>query len=327
MKGKLGFSTSDINVARFKIKDKLLITPVLPLISDRWTELLPVDTRVFVKLELFQQAGSFKARGAFLGLDSLSTEQKSRGVIAASGGNHALAVSWAAACAGVNAKITMPKATDPYRIEGCKSMGADVILCEDIAGAFQVMTSLEQTEGRVMMHPFDDENMVLGASTCGAEYYDQKPEIDVFVIPVGGGGLIGGMASAIKECNPKSKIIGVEPSGAAGFSQSFEARKPVSIGKVDTIADSLGSPLTLPYSFSIAEKFVDKVVLVSDNDLLTSMQYYREYSNILAEPACAASLAAILGPLKEEIRGKSVGIIACGSNISLSRYNELMKKL
>ena len=154
-----------------------------------------------------------------------------------------------------------------------------------------------------------------------------KPEIDVFVIPVGGGGLIGGMASAIKECNPKSKIIGVEPSGAAGFSQSFEAGKPVSIGKVDTIADSLGSPLTLPYSFSIAEKFVDKVVLVSDNDLLTSMQYYREYSNILAEPACAASLAAILGPLKEEIRGKSVGIIACGSNISLSRYNELMKKL
>ena len=327
MKSKLGFSIPDINVARSKIKDKLLVTPVLPLMSDRWTELLPIDTQVFVKLELFQQAGSFKARGAFLGMDCLSFEQKNRGVIAASGGNHALAVSWAAAAAGVNAKITMPKATDPYRIDGCKSMGAEVILCEDIADAFQVMTSLGKAEGRVMMHPFDDQNMVLGASICGAEYYEQKPEIDVFVIPVGGGGLISGMASAIKQCNPTSKIIGVEPSGAAGFFQSFKAGKPVSLGKVNTIADSLGSPLTLPYSFSIAEKFVDKVVLVSDNDLLTSMQYYREYLNILAEPACAASLAAILGPLKEEICGKSVGVIACGSNISLSRYNELMKKL
>jgi threonine dehydratase len=327
MSTDLGPTISKINLARSLIKENLIKTPVIPLKSDRWMEVLPRDTNVSVKLELFQQAGSFKARGAYLGIQNLSSEQKKQGVVAASGGNHALAVSWAAAAAGVTAKIAMPKTTDPYRIEGCRSVGAEVILCEDIGDSFNVMNALADSERRVMMHPFEGENMTLGSATCAAEYIEQCPGIDLFVIPVGGGGLISGMACMIKKSNPSAIVIGVEPFGAAGLFESFKAGKPISLGTVNTIADSLGSPVTLPYSFSIAKKFVDKIVRVSDHELLESMNYYQDILSITAEPACAASLAAIVGPLKDEVVGRSVGIIACGSNISLTRYNSLLEEL
>ena len=169
--------------------------------------------------------------------------------------------------------------------------------------------------------------MVLGAATCGYEYATQAPQIDTYVIPVGGGGMISGMACAIKQMNPQATVIGVEPFGADSMSQSFAAGEPVTLDKVATIADSLGAPLAMPLTYGVARTYVDRIVRIEDREMLAAMDRYQNTLRLTAEPACAASLAAIAGPLKAELAGRRIGIIACGSNISLARYAELMQAL
>lgn len=315
-----------IAAAALMLDDVILKTPVLPLTSARWDDVLPDCASVTLKLELFQQTGSFKARGALLGLRQLTDEQRNAGVVAASGGNHALAVSWAAQEAGVDALITMPRAVDPSRIAGCEALGATVQLYDDMAAAFAGMTAAAES-GRTLIHPFEGEYMTLGSATCGAEYYAQVPDIDVFIIPIGGGGMIGGMACAIKQLNPNAQILGVEPFGADTMHRSFAAGTPQKIEQVKTIADSLGAPFALPHSFAVALEYVDQIVRIEDRAMLEAMVLYQDILRITAEPACAASLAALIGPLRDTVKGKHVGIIACGSNISLPRYATLMKVL
>lgn len=318
-----GPDLSEIATAADALNGVVLQTPVLPLASARWDGVLPDCASVTVKLELFQQAGSFKARGAFLGIAGLNDAQRGAGVVAASGGNHALAVSWAAQAAGVDALICMPRATDPARIAGCQALGATVTLHDDMAAAFAAMTQAADA-GRSLMHPFEAPHMTLGAATCGYEYATQAPQVDTFVVPIGGGGLISGMACAIKQMRPDAQVIGVEPFGADSMTRSFEAGQPVRLQRVDTIADSLGAPLAMPYSHGVARAHVDRIVRIADAEMLRAMDHYQQILRVTAEPACAASLAAILGPLAGELAGRHVGIIACGSNISLARYHALM---
>lgn len=318
-----GPDLSEIANAADALNGFVLQTPVLPLASSRWDGVLPDCASVTVKLELFQQAGSFKARGAFLGIAGLNDAQRGAGVVAASGGNHALAVSWAAQAAGVDALICMPRGTDPARIAGCQALGATVTLHDDMAAAFAAMTQAADA-GRSLMHPFEAPHMTLGAATCGYEYATQAPQVDTFVVPIGGGGLISGMACAIKQMRPDAQVIGVEPFGADSMTRSFEAGQPVRLQRVDTIADSLGSPLAMPYSYGVARAHVDRIVRIADAEMLRAMDHFQQILRVTAEPACAASLAAILGPLAGELAGRHVGIIACGSNISLARYHALM---
>lgn len=318
-----GPDPSEIATAADVLNGVVLQTPVLPLASSRWEGVLPDCASVTVKLELFQQAGSFKARGAFLGIAGLNDAQRGAGVVAASGGNHALAVSWAAQAAGVDALICMPRGTDPARIAGCQALGATVTLHDDMAAAFAAMTQAADA-GRSLMHPFEAPHMTLGAATCGYEYATQAPQVDTFVVPIGGGGLISGMACAIKQMRPDAQVIGVEPFGADSMTRSFEAGQPVRLQRVDTIADSLGSPLAMPYSYGVARAHVDRIVRIADAEMLRAMDHFQQILRVTAEPACAASLAAILGPLAGELAGRHVGIIACGSNISLARYHALM---
>ncbi len=322
----IGPSLDKIIAAAAEVQPDLIETPVLPLTSARWDGILPDCAGVTVKLELFQQAGSFKARGALLGIRRLDAAQRAAGVVAASGGNHALAVSWAAKAAGVDALIAMPKATDPARVAGCEALGATVTLHDDMAAAFAAMTDAAD-EGRTLMHPFEADHMILGSATCGYEYATQAPQIDTFVIPIGGGGMISGMAAAIKQINPGAQVIGVEPFAADSMSQSFAAGVPVRIDKVATIADSLGAPLAMPLSYAVARAYVDRIVKIDDHEMLAAMDIYQNVLRLTAEPACAASLAAILGPMKNDLAGRQVGIIACGSNISLARYADLMAAL
>lgn len=322
----IGPTLDAIIAARAQLKADLIETPILPLTSARWDGVLPDCAGVTVKLELFQQVGSFKARGALLGMRGLTYQQRTAGVVAASGGNHALAVSWAAKAAGVDALITMPKATDPARIAGCEELGATVQLYDDMAAAFVAMNDAAD-KGRVLMHPFEAAHMILGSATCGYEYATQAPQIDTYVIPIGGGGMISGMACAIKQMSPEAQVIGVEPFGADSMTQSFAAGRAVPIDKVATIADSLGSPLAMPLTYKVAHAHVDRIVRITDHDMLAAMDIYQQNLRITAEPACAASLAAILGPLKNDLKGQQVGIIACGSNISLERYAQLMAAL
>lgn len=322
----VGPTLDEIVTAKAEVHADLIETPVLPLKSARWDGLLPQGATVTVKLELFQQAGSFKARGALLGIRHLDADQRAAGVVAASGGNHALGVSWAAKAAGVDALIAMPKATDPARIAGCEALGATVTLHDDMAAAFAAMNEAAAA-GRALMHPFEADHMILGSATCGYEYATQAPQIDSYVVPIGGGGMISGMACAIKQMNPVATVIGVEPYGADSMSQSFAAGEAVRIEKVATIADSLGAPLAMPLTYGVARKYVDRIVKIDDHAMLEAMDLYQQNLRITAEPACAASLAAILGPLKDDLAGRQVGIIACGSNISLERYGALMAAL
>ena len=317
---------SEILNAAAQLRGAAIETPVLPLASQRWDAVLPDCASVTVKLELFQQAGSFKARGAYLGIQQLNSAQRDAGVVAASGGNHALAVSWAAQAAGVDALICMPRAVDPARVSGCEALGATVELFADMAAAFAAMNDAAE-KGRTLMHPFEGAHMTLGAATCGLEYHRQAPHVDTFVVPVGGGGLISGVACAIKQLKPEATVIGVEPFGADSMYRSFAAGHPVTLDKVDTIADSLSAPYAMPYSFGVAQQYAQKIVHVDDAQMRKSMEHYLRKLRIMAEPACATSLAAVLGPLRDELAGKHVGIIACGSNISLARFNQLMPEL
>lgn len=319
----VGPHLSEIHAAAAQLEGSLIRTPVLALNSDRWTGILPEAASVTVKLELFQQAGSFKARGVWLGMQRLDANQRAAGVVAASGGNHALAVAWAAQAAGISAKIAMPARVDPMRIDGCRAMGAEVVLTDTMANAFAEMED-SAVAGRTMMHPFEGAHMTLGSATCGADYAAQAPHIETFVVPVGGGGLISGMSCAIKQLRPDSQVIGVEPFGADSLTRSLAAGHPVTLDKVDTIADSLGAPKAMPYSLSVAAAYVDQMVHITDAQMLDGMEHYRAVLSLIAEPACAASLAAICGPLRDELAGRHVGIIACGSNISLARFTALL---
>ena len=319
----IGPTLTEIDSAAEMLSDAVLRTPVLPLTSARWDDVLPDCAGVTLKLELFQQTGSFKARGALLGIRRLTEAQRKAGVVAASGGNHALAVSWAAKNACVDALITMPRAVDPARIAGCEALGAKVELYDDMAAAFAGMSAAADA-GRSIMHPFEGAHMALGAATCGAEYVAQADHIDTFIIPIGGGGLAGGMACAIKQLKPDARVIGVEPYGADTMHRSFVAGAPQTIDQVRTIADSLGAPFALPASFAIAQAHIDEIVRIADAEMLAAMTLFQDNLRITAEPACAASLAGLIGPLRDRVQGRQVGIIACGSNISLTRYAELM---
>jgi len=318
-------SLDRIKDAQQRIAGNIIRTPMLELRQNGLQDLLPKGCNATMKLELFQKAGSFKARGSLLWIKALTDAQRAAGVTAASGGNHALALAWAANTAGISAKIAIPKTADPVRIEGCRALGAELVLCDSILEVFPTMEKIAKDEGRSIIHPFDGYNMSLGAATCGAEMFEDAPNLDVVILPVGGGGLISGMSAALKLLNPDIEIFGVEPFGADSMYQSFQTGSAQPIETVNTIADSLGSPTALPYSYALTRANVTDIVRVSDDDLRATMRLMNDSLKLMVEPACAASLAAALGPLKSHCEGKNIGLLACGSNIGRERFMQLIK--
>ncbi|MEM8750786.1 MAG: threonine/serine dehydratase [Pseudomonadota bacterium] len=315
---------SDIEAAAESLAGRIVATPTIELNSSRIVSHLPKGARVHMKMELFQQAGSFKSRGVLLAIDAMSDAEKAAGVTAVSAGNHALAVSWGACEAGLSAKVVMPKTADPLRVELCHKLGAEVVLTDNVSDAFKEVQRLVETEGRTMLHPFESPHMTLGAATCGLEFARAVPDMNIAIVPVGGGGLISGMALAIKQALPDCEIIGVEPFGADSMFRSFETGEPVTLDKVDTIADSLGAPMAMPDSYALTRAHVSRIVRLEDDALRDAMRLLFHALKIVPEPACAATTAALTGPLAEHCRGKTVGIIACGSNISLGKFQRLL---
>ncbi|NIA71177.1 threonine/serine dehydratase [Pelagibius litoralis] len=315
-----------IEAAAQTLKGRIVETPVVPLVAEALKPHLPGGAEVIGKLELFQHAGSFKARGALLNILDFSDAEAGHGATAVSAGNHALAVAWAARQRQVHAKVVMMKTADPVRVAGCRALGAEVVQTDDIHGAFAEVDRIVAEEGRRFIHPFESPLTVLGTATCGREAAMQMPDLDVMVIPVGGGGLIAGMARAMKLLQPNCRVIGVEPEGADSLTRSFAAGSPQTLEKVDTIADSLGAPMTLPYSFAVARDHVDELVRIRDDDMLRAMGLIYDGLKIAVEPAGAASTAAVMGPLKQACAGKRVGVIFCGSNIGEERFAALVAK-
>jgi threonine dehydratase len=318
-------SLEEIRAAHRRLTPYLVQTPVWHWQGRDLEERLPEKTQVFLKLELFQFTGSFKPRGALnvmLGLDDAAL---ARGVTAVSAGNHAIAVAYAAQLLGATAKVVMPKTANPARVARCRSYGAEVVLVEDVQTAFAQVEEIQETEGRFFVHPFEGQPTILGTATVGLEFAEQAPELDAVIIPIGGGGLCAGMATAIKQLQPRCQIFGVEPVGAAAMQRSFAAGSPQRIEQVQTIADSLGAPMTLPYSFALCHHFVDDLVLVSDDQMRQAMALLFHAMKLAVEPAGAAATAALCGPLRERLGGQRVGIIVCGANIDLATFAGLVE--
>jgi threonine dehydratase len=278
------------------------------------------DTRVFGKLEFLQRTGTFKARGALATLTGLSDEQRVAGVTAVSAGNHAVATAFAAQTVGTSAKIVMLATANPFRIEKCRSYGAELVLADDVHEAFHVAERIQKREGRFFVHPFEGAAIAAGTGMVGLEICEQCERFDAVIVPIGGGGLIGGISNAIKQLRSDCEIFGVEPRGADSMHRSFDAGEPRSIDKVRTIADSLGAPFAMPYSFDLCRKNVDDLVLVDDVQLRNAMGLLYRSMKFAVEPACAASTAALLGPLRDRLRGKTVVLVFCGSNIDWATF-------
>ena len=262
--------------------------------GDDLRKILPDNSEVSIKLELFQQTGSFKARGVAIGLEALEEGKKAQGIVTVTGGNHGIATAWGARQYDISAKIIMPKTADPFRINKCRSLGAQVILAENVDDAFAKLDEIEKDENRFVLHPFNQENMIIGSATCCAEIIDQMGDIDILIIPIGGGGLIGGMAHYLEQVNSSVELLGVEPTGADSFAQSLESNSAVRINKVETIADSLGAPMAMDFSFNIAKKRVNQVEKVTDDEIRRAMITMRDRLGFIVEPACATSLAGLL---------------------------------
>src|SRR5690348_1224095 len=313
-------SVADIRAARERLGDRVRETPAWRWRSDAIERAAGADTQVFLKLELFQYTGTFKARGALLNALALSDEQRRLGVTAVSAGNHAIAVAFAARTVGTTAKVVIPKTANAARVAMCRAYGAEVVLTDDVYAAFEKVEHIQQHEGRTFIHPFEGERTVLGTATVGYELCRQIENLDAVIVPVGGGGLIAGIACAVKQMQRHCKVYGVEPEGADSMSRSFKAGSPQKLERVNTIADSLAAPYALPYSFGVARKFVDEIVLVSDEQMQRAMGLLFADVKLAVEPAGAAATAALCGPLREHLDGKRIAAIVCGTNIDLATF-------
>jgi threonine dehydratase len=316
----------DIEHTAQRLAGRILQTPVWRWQTGVVARALSPQTEVWLKLELFQRTGSFKLRGALNCVQSLDEAAKRRGVVAASAGNHAVSVACAARAMGTHAKLAMPRHASPARIAACREHGAELLFTDTIHQAFALAQKLVADEGRSMVHPFDGPRTAEGTATIGLELMRQVRGLDAVVVPVGGGGLCGGIAAAVKQINPRCQVFGVEPVGADAMYRSFKAGQPVQLERVDTIADSLGAPYALAYSYGLCRRFVDEIVRVSDDDMAAGMQHLFRDMKLVAEPAAAAATAALLGPLRQRLDGKRVALIVCGSNIDAARFAELISR-
>ncbi|HEY0682838.1 MAG TPA: threonine/serine dehydratase [Steroidobacter sp.] len=314
----------EIRLAAGRLGDSVVRTPVHRLNTPEVQQAVGPDTETWLKLELFQRTGTFKARGALLNVLALSHEARKQGVTAVSAGNHAAAVAFAAATAGVSAKVVMFASANPLRVELCRSFGAEVVFAENAHAGFELAARLAEQEGRTFIHPFEGRTTALGTATVGLELCEQIPGLDAVIVPIGGGGLCAGIASAVKLSAPQCEVFGVEPEGADTMHRSFAAGEPRSIERVATIADSLGAPYALPISFELCRRNVDGLVRISDADMRSAMRFLLRNAKLAVEPAGAAATAALMGPLRERLRGKRVGLIVCGSNIDAATYARLI---
>jgi threonine dehydratase len=301
-----------------RLQEWLQLTPVLRCRA--LEERLGGDIEIHAKMEFLQLTGTFKPRGALATMLSLDPQQLQAGVTAVSAGNHAIATAFAARAVGTTAKVVMIMNASPVRIEACRQYGAEIILADDVHAAFDLVEEIREKEGRYFVHPFEGPNVALGTATVGLEICEQVGEFDAIVIPVGGGGLCGGISSAVKQINPACTVIGVEPEGADSMHRSFASGQPEALEKVSTIADSLGAPFATPFAFELCRQYVDELVIVSDDEIREAMRVLFRDQKIAVEPACAASTAALCGPLKGRFAGQKVVLMFCGSNIDWKTF-------
>ena len=310
----------DFITAKEKLSKVLLKTSLIhsPIFSKE------AGNEVYIKPENLQKTGSFKIRGAYNKITNLSDEEKKKGVIASSAGNHAQGVAYGAKESGIKAVIVMPKSTPLIKVESTKQYGAEVVLHGDVYDdAFKKAKELEEKEGYIFVHPFDDEDVIYGQGTIALEILEELPETDIILVPIGGGGLISGIACAAKILKPEIKIIGVEPDGAASAYEAIKEDKVVELKEANTIADGTAVKKIGNITFEYIKKYVDEIITVSDYELMEAFLLLVEKHKIIAENSGILSLAAVK-KLKE--KNKKVVSVVSGGNIDVLMISSMINK-
>ncbi len=274
-------------------------------------------TNIFVKYELFQRTGAFKARGAFNKMLSMNESERARGVVAVSGGNHAQATALAARELLIDAVIIMPQSTPAVYVEATRGYGAHVELAPSIAEAFSAAERYS-SEGRVFVHPFDDPDIIAGQGTVMLEALEDVPDATDVVVSIGGGGLAAGSAIAVKAIRPEARIWGVETEGADAMSQALAAGRPVELGAITSIAKTLGAPFVSETTLAVVRDHFESVTVVSDREAVAEMIYIIERLKVITEPAASCTIAAI-ERLKSNFGPESkIVVILCGGNTGVA---------
>lgn len=282
--------------------------------------------KVFLKPENLQLTGSFKVRGSYYKISQLSEEEKAKGVIACSAGNHAQGVALAATKNGIKSLICLPDCAPISKIEATKNYGADICLVEGVYDdAYKRALELRDEKGYTFIHPFDDIDVIAGQGTIGLELMDQMSDIDAVVVPIGGGGLISGVAFAIKSLNPNIKVYGVQAAGAPSMKNSVDHKKIERLASVSTIADGIAVKQPGENTFDICSKYVDGIVTVTDDEVSAAILSMLEHQKLITEGAGAVAVAAVLHD-KIPVEGKNVVCVVSGGNIDVNILDRVIKR-
>ena len=325
----LDVTLAEIEAARERIAHLVQATPMLhSTTAATWTTaalgVRLADDRLYLKAEQLQATGSFKARGMANKMAQLPPDARERGVITYSAGNASAAFAWAGRAAGVPVTVIMPLGAVRSKVDACLGYGARVVLHGTHVGeAVLEMERIRDEEGLTFCHPFDDPAVIAGHGTAGLELVDDLPDVDVVVVGVGGGGLISGVASAIKGRRPSARVYGVEPDGSNALTLALERDEVVAIDPV-SVADGLGAPFAGAWTLAMARRYLDGVVLLDDATILAGMRFVLERCKQLVEPAGAAAIAAVLSgriPIRD---GERVAVLLSGGNVDIGRLGELL---
>ena len=321
----LAISLEDVLAARGRLRGNVYETPCPR--SEMLSKL--TGQQVYLKLENLQMTGSFKERGALNKLSLLTPEESARGVVAASAGNHAQGVAYHATRRGVRSIIVMPLATPLVKVTATKGFGAEVILHgANYDEACAEATRLCLSEGMVFLHPFDDPDVMSGQGTIGLEMMEQIPEMEAIIVPIGGGGLIGGIACVIKEIKPSVRVIGVQTSRLPSMLRAVENHGPVTVDAATTIADGIAVRRAGAVTYPVVERYVDEIVTVDEDEIASAILVLLEREKTLAEGAGAAALAALLQGKTSlsGLRGVHTGVLVCGGNIDVTLLSRIIER-
>ena len=327
-------STVTVNLAaieamRTRLGDRIHHTPMLSsATAARFVEAASgvgvADGRLYLKAEHLQKTGSFKPRAALSRISSLTPDERSRGAITISAGNAGQAYAWAGAQAGVPVTVVMPVGAVASKVAACRGYGAEVVLHGAHVGeALAHLEVLRAERGLTLVHPYDDPEVLIGNGSCGLEILEDLPDVDVVVAGIGGGGLIGGVATAIGERRPSVRIYGVEPVGSEAMTRGLEAGEPVRVLPA-SVADGLGAPSAGRHALRAVQRYVEGVVLIDDPTILAGLRFSVERLKQVLEPAGSAALAAVLTGAVPLRPGDRVCVILSGGNVAVERLGELL---
>ena len=312
-------TVADVERAREVVGPVLHRTPLFSSrsLSDR------IGTAAYLKAENFQRTGSFKPRGAVFAVSRLSNEQRERGIVTMSAGNAAQAIAFAARTAGVPVTVAMPQTAPQAKVDATRGYGAEIVFAPDMTKLIALVGELKDRSGAYFLHPYDDAAMIAGHGTCALEVLDDLPDADVFVVGVGGGGLIAGIAVAVAARRPGARVVGVEPTGAAAMRRALDAGKPVRLERIDTIADGLAAPIAGTIPLDIIRRLVADIVVIGDDLIAEGMRFLAQRAKLVAEPAGAAATGALLAGKIAVRPGERVVSIVSGGNVDLARMAQL----